>query len=73
MVAGIGDRILVHKANGKYDIYKINEAGERERVRDDITPLHQAWEIARGSMTGTKIWLSDEQSPNDLKPYHPKQ
>ena len=68
-MAKIGDRIIVGKSNGKFDIFKINESGEREQVRTDITPLHQAWEIARGSLTGTQIWICDEGTTDVLRPY----
>jgi hypothetical protein len=68
-MANVGDRIIVGKTNGKFDIFKINEAGERERVRKDIEPLHQAWEIARGSLAGTQIWICDEATPDVLRPY----
>ena len=54
-MANIGDRIIMGKSNGKFDIFKINESGERERVCADVAPLHQAWEIARGSLTGNQI------------------
>jgi len=65
----IGDRIIVGKANGNFDIVKINESGVREQVRTDITPIHQAWEIARGSLTGNTIWVCDEATPDVLRPY----
>lgn len=66
-MANIGDRIIMRKANGKCDIFKIDETGERELVRDDIAPLHQAWEIARGA--DAMVWVCDEGKPDKLEPY----
>lgn len=43
-----GDRVIVRQANGMCDIFKVrNGAGDRERVRENITPQHQACEISQ--------------------------
>jgi hypothetical protein len=65
----IGDRIIVAKATGLFDVIKINESGERETVRWDIDSLHQARENARGSLTGSTIWVCDEATPDLLEPF----
>jgi len=67
VTAKIGDRIIVRKPNAVCDILKVNEAGEREQVRADISSQHQAWEIARGS--DAMVWICDEASPDRLEPY----
>jgi hypothetical protein len=47
----VGDCILVGKSNEKFDVIKINDSGEREYLRLNISPLGRAYEIARGALT----------------------
>jgi hypothetical protein len=71
MATKVGDRIIVWKANGKFDILKINELGESEQVRAEIAPLQQAYEIALGSLaSGGQVWEQpDETTPDVIRPY----
>ena len=45
----------------------VNGAGDRERVRENVTPQHQAWEIARGA--DAMVWICDEATPDAVETY----
>jgi hypothetical protein len=64
-----GDRIILRKSDGTCDLLALDESGERIQMRQNLPSLHQAWEIARGSLTGTRIWVCDEETPDVLKSY----
>jgi hypothetical protein len=63
-----GDHIVVRKAGGMFEIVKVvNGAGDRERVRANVTTQHQAWEIARGA--DVMVWICDEATPDAIETY----
>jgi hypothetical protein len=61
-----GDRVIVRKANGMVDIFKVtNGAGDRQRVRADVTPQHQARSrVERTRLSGS----ATKRRPTRLRP-----
>ena len=68
--ARVGDRVILYRSDGKFDLFKIDESGDRVQVRESLAPLQQAYEIARGSLaSGGQVWICDEETPDVIKPY----
>jgi hypothetical protein len=68
--ARIGDRIILCRADGKFDLYKVDAESDRVLVRESLAALQIAYEIARGSLpSGGQVWVCAEATPDVLKPY----
>jgi hypothetical protein len=68
----VGDRIIVRRADGMFDLFKIDESGERVITRDKpfSGPIGQVEEAARASVPSNgQVWVCDEATPDVLKAY----
>ena len=60
-----GDRIVVKRSDGQYDVRKIGASGEIEAVRTGIASLEQARHIARANLQlRGRMWVEDHSAPN---------
>ena len=68
-----GDAIIVEHRDGFCHVQRVSDSGDRITVRDDITSLHIAFEIARSGLSGpdNRVWTCAEDSPDRLLPYRP--
>jgi len=62
-IAKVGDRVIVERFNGLYDVERISEPGKVDNARSDLKSIDEAWQIARGHVeTGGRVWLHRQNS-----------
>jgi hypothetical protein len=65
----VGDCIILTTPGGRCAVFTVAASGEHIKYRENIASLHQAWAIARGSLTSRQIWIGDEATPDELTSY----
>ena len=65
-----GDIIVLKRADGRYNVLRINDKNEREGLRAGVTDLHGAYTLARSELvSGGKVWVAAESAPDSLESY----
>ncbi len=68
--AKAGDRIILYKLDNTYELYMMDGSGERVKVSESVTDLHQAYEIALASIPADgQVWVCYEGTPGELEQY----
>jgi hypothetical protein len=71
-LAGLGDRIIFKRADGKYDVLGLDKERQREVHRDGLPDLETAHDLARAGLEdsgGTQVWVCDHSAPDVIEPY----
>ena len=71
--AGIGDTIVIQRADGKFYVDVVWDAGKREQVRSGVYDPDTAYSMARALLEqtgGTSVWYCHHANPKELGPYH---
>ncbi len=65
-----GDCLIHERAEGLFDIWKVNDSGGRAPVRENFRGSPQGVrDIARAELRGGRLWFSHHSSPDSLEPY----
>jgi len=63
-----GDRIIFAKATDAYDVILITPSAQEETLRSCST-LDLAYEVARGGLSGGRLWWRHHSAPTVTEPY----
>jgi hypothetical protein len=64
-----GQCIIFKRADGLYDVEKIDEAGERATVRAGLKQIEDAYHVARNSLSAGRVLYADHSAPDVFEKY----
>jgi hypothetical protein len=64
-----GQCIIFKRADGLYDVQKIDEAGERAIVRAGLKQIEDAYHVARNSLSAGRVLYADHSAPDVFEKY----
>jgi hypothetical protein len=64
-----GQCIIFKRADGLYDVLKVDEAGERATVRAGLKQIEDAYHIARNSLSAGRVLYADHSAPDAFEKY----
>jgi hypothetical protein len=64
-----GQCVIFKRADGLYDVLKIDAAGERASVRVGLKQIEDAFHIARKNLEAGRVLYSDHSTPDVFEKY----
>ncbi len=67
-----GDCLVIARADGRFDVFKLWAEGARQRLDQDITDGQSAWRMAQARLSpdGVAVYYKDEREPDSaIRPF----